>query len=43
MTVSTTSVRMEVPIDMLGNNKIIGLSDGTDKFDAMNLGQSLRF
>ncbi len=43
MVLDSTSLRPAVPIDMLGTNKIVGLSDGTDKFDAMNLGQSLRF
>ncbi len=42
MTISTTNVRMEVPLDMLGSHKIVGLADATDSKDAMNLGQDMR-
>ena len=42
MFLDTTSLRPQVPIDM-GSRKIIGLDDGADKFEAMNLGQSLRY
>jgi len=42
MVLDTTSLRPAVPIDM-GTLKIVGLADATDKNEAMNLGQSLRF
>ena len=41
MVLDTTSLRPKVPIDM-GSRKIVGLSNATDKNEAMNLGQSLR-
>jgi hypothetical protein len=43
MLLDDTSLRPAVPIDMGGSLKIVGLADATDRYEAMNLGQSLRF